>query len=193
MNRVRAVALIAAALAVAGMTVVFALTSRPEVTGTSEPGTSTVIPTSPSAESPGPAATSPAAGPVPHSPAPAASTAEPGEDPSEPSTPAADQGVVDASLAFAAAWLNAGDPQWADKLAARSTPELAALWPTADPTTVPLGRVGDSRTVHVEVAGQVATVRVPVVDPGPVGVLGLELTGTDRGWLVSDVDWSPAR
>lgn len=192
----RLVLFAAAVLTLALGVLAFALTGRHDTTATpSGPTAGPVVVATPSTP-----VTTPAA-PVPANitPSEAATSAapgsgEPGEDPSEPGTPAPDGAVLEAGTAFAAAWLNSTDPEWPTKLAARSTAELAPIWSQADPTTVPPGRVGGPIVVRPSGDG-LAYVDVPVVDSkgGPVGLLTVEVTLTGGRWLVSDVDWRPAR
>ena len=112
--------------------------------------------------------------------------------------PTKEPDAKEAATAFAAAWLNTSSRNadtWRAGLTDRITPVLAEELALADPKSVPAGcRTGE---VVLSKQGSLVDAEAPVVTneakPKPVGTLILTLLQDGGRWVVSEIDWEPAR
>ena len=96
------------------------------------------------------------------------------------------QAAVRAAERFARAWASP-EPDWHDRLAGLTTPELADALAAADPPR-PVPEFTGTGQLYSYDGPQWARVGVPAAR----GTLVLDVIAVDGQWLVSAVDWWPA-
>ncbi len=106
--------------------------------------------------------------------------------------------AAEAATAFTAAWLNTANRSaatWRAGILDRVTDDLAAELADADPDTVPAA--AKTGPVTLTKQGGLLGADAPIVtnepDPQPVGTLKLTLLQRGGHWLISEIDWVPAR